>query len=86
MIDVFFYYYIEFLEYNEAREWIEKSFNCDSDSVDKFNSHFEITIRILGGLLSIYHLSADEIFLKRAVKRINKNLKLFFFLSCFSLD
>jgi mannosyl-oligosaccharide alpha-1,2-mannosidase len=86
LIDVFFYYYIEFLEYNEAREWIEKSFNCDSDSVDKFNSHFEITIRILGGLLSIYHLSADEIFLKRAVKRINKNLKLFFFLSCFSLD
>ncbi len=79
MIDVFFYYYIEFLEYNEAREWIEKSFNCDSDSVDKFNSHFEITIRILGGLLSIYHLSADEIFLKRAVKRINKNLKSFYF-------
>jgi mannosyl-oligosaccharide alpha-1,2-mannosidase len=79
LIDVFFYYYIEFLEYNEAREWIEKSFNCDSDSVDKFNSHFEITIRILGGLLSIYHLSADEIFLKRAVKRINKNLKSFYF-------
>jgi hypothetical protein len=36
--------------------------------VDKYNSHFEITIRILGGLLSIYHLTADEIFLKRAVK------------------
>jgi mannosyl-oligosaccharide alpha-1,2-mannosidase len=76
---LFLIYYIEFLEYNEAREWIEKSFNCDSDSVDKFNSHFEITIRILGGLLSIYHLSADEIFLKRAVKRINKNLKSFYF-------
>jgi mannosyl-oligosaccharide alpha-1,2-mannosidase len=56
------------LEYNEAREWIEKSFDCDSDSVDKFNSHFEITIRLLGGLLSIYHLTADEIFLKRAVR------------------
>jgi mannosyl-oligosaccharide alpha-1,2-mannosidase len=63
-----------FLEYNEAREWIEKSFDCDSNSVDKFNSHFEITIRILGGLLSIYHLTADEIFLKRAV-RINHRKK-----------
>lgn len=56
-----------FLEYNEAREWIDKSLSCDSDSVDKFNSHFEITIRILGGLLSIYHLTADDVFLKKAV-------------------
>ncbi|CAF3502324.1 unnamed protein product [Adineta steineri] len=55
-------------EYKEAREWIEKSFSCDSDSVDKFNSHFEITIRILGGLLSTYHLSADDIFLQRAIE------------------
>jgi len=71
------------LEYDEAREWIEKSFDCDSNSVDKFNSHFEITIRILGGLLSIYHLSADEVFLKRAVRRINNNRN-FFFISSFS--
>ncbi|CAM4828872.1 unnamed protein product [Rotaria magnacalcarata] len=55
-------------EYREAREWIEKSFDLDSDSVDKYNSHFEVTIRILGGLLSIYHLTADEIFLKRAIE------------------
>ena len=27
-----------------------------------------MTIRILGGLLSIYHLTGDEIFLKRAVR------------------
>ncbi|UJR35629.1 hypothetical protein I4U23_028379 [Adineta vaga] len=55
-------------EYKDARDWIEKSLDVDSNSVDKFNSHFEITIRILGGLLSIYHLSADEIFLKRAIE------------------
>ncbi|CAF3308289.1 unnamed protein product [Rotaria socialis] len=55
-------------EYNDAREWIATSFDCDANSVDKFNSHFEITIRILGGLLSIYHLTGDEIFLKRAVE------------------
>ena len=56
------------LEYKDAREWISSSLDCDSDSVDKFNSHFEVTIRVLGGLLSVYHLSADEIFLKRAVR------------------
>lgn len=55
------------LEYKEARDWIDSSFDCDSSSVDKFNSHFEITIRLLGGLLSIYHLSGDEAFLRRAV-------------------
>ncbi|CAF1155280.1 unnamed protein product [Didymodactylos carnosus] len=57
-----------FSEYNDAREWIKKSFNVDSSSVDKFNSHFEITIRILGGLLSAYHLSEDPIFLQRATE------------------
>ncbi|CAF1229857.1 unnamed protein product [Adineta steineri] len=55
-------------EYNQAREWIKTSFNVDSTSVDKYNSHFEITIRLLGGLLSIYHLTMDEIFLKRATE------------------
>ncbi|CAF1213904.1 unnamed protein product, partial [Didymodactylos carnosus] len=55
-------------EYMDAREWISTSFDIDSPSLDKFNSHFEITIRVLGGLLSAYHLSADPIFLKRAVE------------------
>ncbi|CAF0845338.1 unnamed protein product [Adineta ricciae] len=55
-------------EYNQAREWIENYFNMDVNLVDKFNSHFEITIRILGGLLSIYHLTMDDVFMKRAVE------------------
>ncbi|UJR10262.1 hypothetical protein I4U23_014471 [Adineta vaga] len=55
-------------EYNQAREWIENSFDVDTNDVDKFNSHFEITIRILGGLLSIYHLTRDEIFKTRAIE------------------
>lgn len=29
---------------------------------------FEITIRILGGLLSAYHLSGDEVFKQKAVR------------------
>jgi mannosyl-oligosaccharide alpha-1,2-mannosidase len=65
------YFNAGFSEYNNAREWIAKSFDVNSNSVDKFNSHFEITIRILGGLLSIYHLTADEIFLQRAVGMIS---------------
>ena len=60
-------------EYQEARDWIENSFSVDADSADKFNSHFEVTIRILGGLLSGYHLSADEIFLKHAVRFCKPN-------------
>ena len=55
------------LEYNEARDWIDKSFDVDSDSTDRSNSHFELTILILGGLSSIYHLTGDELFLKRAM-------------------
>ena len=57
-------------EYRDARQWIDEAFSCDSPSADKMNSHFEVTIRILGGLLSIYHLSADEIFLKQAVRLV----------------
>ena len=30
---------------------------------------FEITIRVLGGLLSAYHLTGDELFKIRAVSR-----------------
>lgn len=61
-------------EYQDARGWISSSLDCDSDSVDKFNSHFEVTIRVLGGLLSVYHLTADEIFLKRAVRSWTRHL------------
>ena len=57
-------------EYHDARQWIAETFSCDSPSADKMNSHFEVTIRILGGLLSIYHLTADEIFLKQAVRLV----------------
>lgn len=32
---------------------------------------FEVTIRVLGGLLSTYHLSGDKMFLTKAVRIIN---------------
>ncbi|KAI9486969.1 MAG: glycoside hydrolase [Benjaminiella poitrasii] len=52
-------------EYNEARTWIETKldFNKDQDV-----NVFETTIRVLGGLLSAYHLSDnDPLYLEKAV-------------------
>ncbi|KAM3825611.1 endoplasmic reticulum mannosyl-oligosaccharide 1,2-alpha-mannosidase isoform 2-T2 [Vipera latastei] len=50
-------------EFQEAREWVsrELSFNKDVDV-----NLFESAIRILGGLLSTYHLSGDSLFLEKA--------------------
>ncbi|CAG5867209.1 endoplasmic reticulum mannosyl-oligosaccharide 1,2-alpha-mannosidase isoform 1-T2 [Menidia menidia] len=50
-------------EFAEARDWVEKelSFNKNVDV-----NLFETTIRVLGGLLSTYHLTGDPIFLEKA--------------------
>lgn len=53
-----------FLEYAEAREWIDKHLHFD---VNREVNLFEVTIRVLGGLLSIYHLSGDRMYLEKAV-------------------
>ncbi|CAL8279519.1 unnamed protein product [Merluccius merluccius] len=51
-------------EFAEARVWVEKDLSF-SKSVDV--NLFESTIRILGGLLSTYHLTADQLFLEKAI-------------------
>lgn len=50
-------------EFQKAREWIANSldFNKDYEA-----SVFETTIRVVGGLLSAYDLSGDEMFLDKA--------------------
>ncbi|KAJ6808283.1 mannosyl-oligosaccharide 1,2-alpha-mannosidase MNS1-like [Iris pallida] len=50
-------------QFNKAREWVANSldFNKDYEA-----SVFETTIRVVGGLLSAYDLSGDEIFLEKA--------------------
>lgn len=53
-------------EYEAARAWIEKHF--DLDVADEPLSLFEVNIRLLGGLLSAYALTTDELFLKHAIK------------------
>lgn len=50
-------------QFQRAREWIAKdlNFNKDYDA-----SVFETTIRVVGGLLSAYDLSGDEVFLEKS--------------------
>ncbi|XP_036823323.1 endoplasmic reticulum mannosyl-oligosaccharide 1,2-alpha-mannosidase isoform X1 [Oncorhynchus mykiss] len=50
-------------EFEEARKWVETELSF-SKNVDV--NLFESTIRILGGLLSTYHLTGDEMFLEKA--------------------
>ncbi|KAH6903440.1 mannosidase [Coprinopsis sp. MPI-PUGE-AT-0042] len=52
-------------EYSRAREWVAHELTFERS--DNFNT-FETTIRVLGGLLSAYHLSDnDPVFLEKAV-------------------
>jgi mannosyl-oligosaccharide alpha-1,2-mannosidase len=52
-------------EYGIARDWILNNMSLERDVEVQM---FEITIRALGGLLSIYHLSADSGFLMEAIR------------------
>ena len=51
-------------EFDEARNWVELDMVV---GVDKDVNLFETTIRVLGGLLSTYHLTHDRLFFDRAV-------------------
>ena len=53
-------------EFEEARKWVAKEMKIAQNSNDV--NLFEATIRVLGGLLSAYHLSTDDVFLQRAVR------------------
>lgn len=53
-------------EFADARNWVEKQLTF-SKNVDV--NLFETTIRVLGGLLSTYHLTGDQLFLEKAVSQ-----------------
>lgn len=53
-------------EYKEARDWVASSLNLAAGDV----SLFEVTIRVLGGLLSIYHLTGDKLYLNKSVNSV----------------
>ena len=50
-------------EFYEARDWVRDNFDPE---IDRDVSFFETTIRVLGGLLSAYGLSGDNVFLEKA--------------------
>ena len=50
-------------EYNHAREWILTNFSLEDTGTYSF---FEIVIREFGGLLSIYQLTNDSLYLEKA--------------------
>ncbi|KAJ3489749.1 hypothetical protein NLI96_g1889 [Meripilus lineatus] len=61
-------------EYKRAKHWIEHKLSFDRDA--NFNT-FETTIRVLGGLLSAYQLTNDEMFLDRAKELGDRILPVF---------
>lgn len=62
-------------EYEKSRAWIEK--NLDFDRIQREMSVFETTIRVVGGLVSIYDLTGDKMFLEKAKKLGTKLLPAF---------
>lgn len=50
-------------EFAEAREWVKESLNFEKDV---FVNLFETTIRVLGGLLTAFHFTGDDLFKVKA--------------------
>ncbi|TDL20923.1 glycoside hydrolase [Rickenella mellea] len=58
-----------------AREWVANNLSFERDA--NFNT-FETTIRVLGGLLSTYHLSKnDNLYLEKALELTNRMMPVF---------
>lgn len=51
-------------EYEDARNWVDQHLKLD---LNRDINLFEVTIRVLGGLLSAFHLTGDKMFLTKAV-------------------
>ncbi|XP_051844167.1 mannosyl-oligosaccharide 1,2-alpha-mannosidase IC [Antechinus flavipes] len=61
-------------EFQEAKNWVEKSFDLD---VKGDASVFEVNIRYIGGLLSAYYLTGEEIFREKVIRLGEKLLPAF---------
>lgn len=62
-------------EYQKARNWIEENFSFKNVNADL--SVFETNIRFVGGLLSMYALTGDELFKTKAQEVADKLLPAF---------
>ncbi|XP_053431990.1 mannosyl-oligosaccharide 1,2-alpha-mannosidase IC [Nycticebus coucang] len=61
-------------EFQEAKAWVEKSFHLN---VSGEASLFEVNIRYIGGLLSAFYLTGEEVFRIKAIKLGEKLLPAF---------
>ncbi|KJA19241.1 glycoside hydrolase family 47 protein [Hypholoma sublateritium FD-334 SS-4] len=62
-------------EYQHARKWVAEKLSFDRD--DAFST-FETTIRVLGGLLSAFHLSGgDDMYLQKAIDLADRMMPVF---------
>ncbi|NXE41410.1 MA1C1 mannosidase, partial [Ptilorrhoa leucosticta] len=61
-------------EFQEAKEWVEKSFDLN---VNGEASLFEVNIRYIGGLLATYYLTGEEVFKSKALELGEKLLPAF---------
>ncbi|KAJ7250853.1 glycoside hydrolase [Mycena haematopus] len=62
-------------EYSRAREWVATKMSLERNAT--FNT-FETTIRVLGGLLSAYHLSGnDSLYLEKAIDLADRIIPVF---------
>jgi len=61
-------------QFAEAKSWVEDNLNFN---INKDVNLFETTIRVLGGLLSTYHLSKDRVFLDKAIDLADRLLASF---------
>ncbi|XP_048206502.1 mannosyl-oligosaccharide 1,2-alpha-mannosidase IC isoform X1 [Perognathus longimembris pacificus] len=61
-------------EFQEAKTWVEESFHLN---VSGEASLFEVNIRYIGGLLSAYYLTGEEVFRIKAIKLGEKLLPAF---------
>ncbi|KAJ7304323.1 hypothetical protein JRQ81_011870 [Phrynocephalus forsythii] len=60
-------------EFQEAKEWVEKSFDLNNGEA----SLFEVNIRYVGGLLAAYYLTGEEVFKSKALELGEKLLPAF---------
>ena len=72
-------------EFKEARDWVEHELHFN---INKDVNLFETTIRVLGGLLATFHLTADKIFLDKAIDLAGTKsiVKVFLQITCSSVQ